>query len=222
MSWLRIASRIAIAGWVVTWGGIALRGADERVPLAHQQAPRPESAAPMFAHSDDCQACHNNLTSPAGEDVSIGVAWRGSIMANAARDPYFHASLRRELIDHPSAASEIEDECARCHLPMAQRVAEASGARGEVFRWLPGAARDLRLGPDRPRSGWHQLHGLPSDQQRRPWKRLELQRQIHHDAAARRWRPRGDWTARARGRSEARDALGHRIRANAGAAHPRV
>ena len=29
----------------------------------------------------------------------------------------------------------------RCHLPMAQRVAEASGARGEVFRWLPGAAR---------------------------------------------------------------------------------
>ncbi len=141
MSWLRIALRTAIAGWVVTWGGIALRGADERVPLAHQQAPRPESAVPMFAHSDDCQACHNNLTSPAGEDVSIGVAWRGSIMANAARDPYFHASLRRELIDHPSAASEIEDECAGCHLPMAQRVAEASGARGEVFRWLPGAAR---------------------------------------------------------------------------------
>ena len=140
MSWLRIALRTAIAGWVVTWGGIALRGADER-PLAYQQAPRPESAVPMFAHSDDCQACHNNLTSPAGEDVSIGVAWRGSIMANAARDPYFHASLRRELIDHPSVASEIEDECAGCHLPMAQRVAEASGARGEVFRWLPGAAR---------------------------------------------------------------------------------
>mgnify|MGYP006149837489 CR=1 FL=1 len=33
-----------------------------------------------FDTADRCIACHNGMTTPAGEDVSIGVAWRASMM----------------------------------------------------------------------------------------------------------------------------------------------
>jgi hypothetical protein len=90
----------------------------------------------MFAASTECVACHNELMSPQGEDVSIGASWRGSIMANSARDPYFHAGVRRETMDHPSAAAAIEDECATCHLPAGQKIARAAGQHGQVFAHL--------------------------------------------------------------------------------------
>lgn len=93
----------------------------------------------MFAPSTDCLACHNNLVAPTGEDVSIGAAWRGTIMANAARDPYVHASVRREMADHPSRAEDIEDECAACHMPAAHKVAHAAGRKAQFFSHLLSA-----------------------------------------------------------------------------------
>ena len=91
----------------------------------------------MFAVSSECLACHNNLVAPTGEDVSIGASWRGSIMANSARDPYVLASVRREILDHPSLAAEIQDECAACHMPASQKAARAAGGHGRVF-WQDG------------------------------------------------------------------------------------
>ena len=82
-------------------------------------------------------ACHNSLQSAAGEDISIGTAWRASMMANSSRDPYWQAAVRRETIDHPKAADEIEDECAVCHMPMARTTAAARQQRGQVFTHLP-------------------------------------------------------------------------------------
>ena len=86
-------------------------------------------------------ACHNGMTNASGDDVSIGVAWRATMMANSSRDPYWQASVRRETMDHPKAAREIEDECSVCHMPMARTAAHASGAAGKVFAHLPVAAR---------------------------------------------------------------------------------
>lgn len=100
---------------------------------AQSQLPAPAAAIPnahsasLFVHSDNCVACHNNLATASGEDVSIGTAWRSTIMANSARDPYFHASVRREAIDHPQHAAQIEDECATCHVPIARNDAHAAG-----------------------------------------------------------------------------------------------
>ncbi len=91
----------------------------------------------MFRTSDQCMACHNSLTTPSGEDVSIGVSWRASMMANSSRDPYWQAGVRRETIDHPKAAAAIEDECASCHMPMSRTEAAVEGRRGEVFKHLP-------------------------------------------------------------------------------------
>ncbi len=96
-----------------------------------QQGRRP--AGPLFSSSDECLACHNNLTTTSGEDVSIGASWRGSMMANAARDPYFLASLRRETIDHASHAGDIQEECARCHVAAAQRTTSAAGGKVDVL-----------------------------------------------------------------------------------------
>src|SRR5437016_12408543 len=90
-----------------------------------------------FHTSDRCLACHNGLTTPSGKDISIGIDWRGSIMANSARDPYWQASVRRETIDHPESKSVIEDECAACHMPIARFEAKLNGQLGTVFAHLP-------------------------------------------------------------------------------------
>ena len=95
--------------------------------------PPPRTFAPPTAASPATRV------SPAtdGTDVSIGFDWRASMMANSARDPYFQAAVRREVIDHPEAAAEIEGECARCHMPMATVAALQAGGSGEVFANLP-------------------------------------------------------------------------------------
>ncbi len=101
-------------------------------PLAAKEKPQPS-----FQLSDRCIACHNGLTTPSGEDVSIGFAWRASIMANSARDPYWQASVRRETIDHPESGAAIEDECSVCHMPITRYEARLQGRSGQVFAHLP-------------------------------------------------------------------------------------
>jgi hypothetical protein len=91
----------------------------------------------LFVTSDHCMACHNGLVTATGEDVSIGVGWRGSMMANAARDPYWHAAVKRETLVHPTASAAIQNECSACHMPMMRFQANAEGHQGEVFSNLP-------------------------------------------------------------------------------------
>jgi hypothetical protein len=98
----------------------------------------------MFAPSTDCVACHNNLVTPGGEDVSIGASWRSTMMANSARDPYVQASVRRETIDHAGRADDIEDECATCHLPAAHKIAHAAGGKATIFAHVANAAVGAR------------------------------------------------------------------------------
>ncbi len=91
----------------------------------------------LFATSDKCMACHNGLVTKTGQDVSIGFNWQSSMMAHAAKDPYWQASVRRETLAHPNAKQSIEDECSACHMPMARYQAKASGQKGRVFANLP-------------------------------------------------------------------------------------
>ena len=102
------------------------------------------NAAELFRMGTACFSCHNNLVSPSGEDISIGSDWRASMMANSARDPYWQAAVRREIIDHPSAAARIEDECAACHMPMSRFEASAAGHLGKVFAHLPVGEKEER------------------------------------------------------------------------------
>lgn len=109
------------------------------------------AAVDLFQTSNTCIVCHNNLVTPSGESVSIGADWRGSMMANSARDPYWQAAVRREIIDHPGAQAAIEDECSICHMPMTTYPARAAGGMGQIFARLPigaSSAPDAALAAD--------------------------------------------------------------------------
>ena len=100
---------------------------------AAAQDPAPAASRPVFATSDQCIACHSNIVDDEGADISIGHAWRATMMANAARDPYWQAAVRRESMDNPGLQAAIEDTCSTCHMPMARTAARADGRMGEVF-----------------------------------------------------------------------------------------
>jgi hypothetical protein len=123
---------------------LALSGCLFLLPrLLWAQAPAEPSGrnvSSLFQTSDTCLACHNGLSTSSGEDVSIGFNWRASMMANSARDPYWQAAVRREILDHPSAQAAIEDECSKCHMPMTRFAANAAGGRGVIFGHLPAGA----------------------------------------------------------------------------------
>jgi hypothetical protein len=114
-------------------------------PPEPQVAPSAHAAVgPLFETADRCMACHNGVALTSGEDVSIGFDWRASMMANAARDPYWQAAVRREVTDHPQAREAIEDKCSTCHMPMARYEAHLGGGVGEVFANLPIGSVDGR------------------------------------------------------------------------------
>ncbi len=105
--------------------------ASERAQGPHEQIDRE-----LFQTSDRCMACHNTLSTSAGEDISIGFAWRPTMMANSARDPYWQAGVRRESIDHPESRAAIEEECSKCHMPMANTQSRFQKREPEVFSHL--------------------------------------------------------------------------------------
>jgi cytochrome c551/c552 len=126
----------------VATAGLALMVGLQTPAAARQARAAQAHAGVSFDTSDNCMACHNGLVSPEGEDVSIGVSWRASMMAHSSRDPYWQAAVRRETLDHPSKKAAIEDECSICHMPMARATAKAEGKEGQVFSLLPSAGGD--------------------------------------------------------------------------------
>jgi hypothetical protein len=114
------------------------------------QTSRPPTLAQMgalFQPSSQCMTCHNGLSTPGGEDVSFGTLWRPSMMAHAARDPYWHAGVRREVTDHPRAQAAIENECSRCHMPMAHVQTHALGLQQSVFANLAAPGTGVTADP---------------------------------------------------------------------------
>ncbi|MBE0686332.1 MAG: hypothetical protein IH585_10055 [Anaerolineaceae bacterium] len=96
-----------------------------------EQATTPESVAvleiDLFKPSSNCSACHQGMKDTLGNDVAINTEWQSSVMANAARDPYYLASVRMETKESPQFAEAIEEKCAICHAPMARLSNDATG-----------------------------------------------------------------------------------------------
>src|SRR2546422_9532720 len=90
----------------------------------------------LFQTSDRCFACHNGLSTSAGEDIPMGFPRRPTMMANAARDPYGKAGVRRERRHHRESKAPIEDECSKGHMPRARYQSKFQGREGEVFSRL--------------------------------------------------------------------------------------
>lgn len=76
-----------------------------------------------FTGSGKCAGCHGidpvgsaNMTSE-GIHVSPTEDWRGSIMANSAKDPLWRAKLEHEITVNPANAQELINKCTSCHAP---------------------------------------------------------------------------------------------------------
>ncbi|OJX40457.1 MAG: hypothetical protein BGO78_05530 [Chloroflexi bacterium 44-23] len=105
----------------------------------------------MFKASSNCAACHQGMKDSFGNDVSIYPEWQTSIMANAARDPYYFASVRMETKNSPQYAEAIEQKCATCHAPMA------------VFSNIASGEKSLLLGQQGILAPEHPLYELAVD-----------------------------------------------------------
>jgi hypothetical protein len=105
--------------------------------ISRPQTTASHSPADDFRSAERCANCHNKLKTPNGEDVSIGLLWSASLMANSARDPYWQGSVRRETLDHPESGAVIQNECSRCHMPVQSLVDQAQNRPTELFSRLP-------------------------------------------------------------------------------------
>ena len=86
-----------------------------------------------FSGSGQCSTCHDGLSDDAGNDISIASDWSSSMMANAARDPYWMAKVASEMDRHPLLEEILADTCTRCHAPMANETARKDGTTIALF-----------------------------------------------------------------------------------------
>lgn len=108
----------------ITWSASALRTQDE--PQAEVDR--------VFLTSEVCSRCHDAspdaeaLWNELGQDASPHGTWKASVMASSFVDPYWRASLERELGVAPEEERGARLElCTRCHAPMAVHEARLQG-----------------------------------------------------------------------------------------------
>jgi hypothetical protein len=116
----------------------------EEVPESQLiETPRPFSPASgglltsdnndLFATAGKCVVCHQNNLDEVGNDVSNGEYWRSTMMANAAKDPYYLAGVSINVARYPEFGPVIEAKCNTCHMPMAHFSDRAQGQQGLIF-----------------------------------------------------------------------------------------
>ncbi len=107
-----------------TWIGLT----GDRAPAL---PPQSIGSSNHFVTAEACAQCHSQgngvLRDAKGRDVAPVSQWRASMMANAARDPFYLATFSQELVHRPAATRPIESLCARCHAPAAVFDLEADG-----------------------------------------------------------------------------------------------
>ena len=87
-----------------------------------------------FLPSTRCAGCHGKDSmgmSNVNEDlidVNLYDRWSPSMMANAARDPFWRAKVSHEKLINPAHALDLEDKCTSCHAPMGSYNAHFNGA----------------------------------------------------------------------------------------------
>ena len=113
-----LAAEIPTGGvnYLAYWQADALKASQN--PFAG--VPLPQERGMLFSGSGACASCHRNMKDEAGTDVSNDSLWRSTLLANAARDPYWRATVRSEVNQAPQITEVIQQKCATCHMPMAE------------------------------------------------------------------------------------------------------
>lgn len=77
----------------------------------------------LFPTARTCGGCHgkdpngNAMVTADGTDVNIYDDWRSTMMANAARDPFWRAKVSHEILVNPAHSLALQDKCTSCHAP---------------------------------------------------------------------------------------------------------
>lgn len=95
---------------------------------------QPRTLATPLAPAERCTECHAGGTSASGERYMAGDTWVASMMANAARDPLFLATLTVAEQDAPG----IGTVCLRCHTPSGYTAGRATPGNGSALDGLEG------------------------------------------------------------------------------------
>ncbi len=97
---------------------------------------------PAVQPSSVCSLCHSNaprasaMRDGEGRAIAPFDLWRGTMMANSARDPVWRAAVSAEVAATPSRRTEIEETCLRCHAPMARQAGLEDHGTGSLLHVL--------------------------------------------------------------------------------------
>lgn len=117
-------------------------------------APAKTTTTDRFATHDPCAQCHYAgpdtavMHDAAGGDMSPVYLWQSSMMAFAARDPYYLAIFGQELIGHASQKDFIETTCTRCHGPAGSVEHEQTGGHLTYDSLVGGDGKEANLARD--------------------------------------------------------------------------
>ncbi|MFT5263170.1 MAG: hypothetical protein ACI8YQ_001910 [Polaribacter sp.] len=123
--------------------GMALMPLNNEVRAYHSEAElhsfrkasvmSPVDSSQYFPTSAHCNGCHSTdpqgfaMHDNDGNDVNMYDDWAASMMANAARDPFWRAKVSHETLTHPAFKAETEDKCTTCHAPMGNYTSKYHG-----------------------------------------------------------------------------------------------
>jgi len=126
------------AGFALAAGACLVAAAGEataaprnaRSTWVNRKMPAPQQTyEDNFVTSLVCANCHsnapaaNNLRDEKGNGVAPFDLWQATMMANAARDPFYRAVVSAEVMANPGRKAAIEADCLKCHAPMAMTQA---------------------------------------------------------------------------------------------------
>ncbi len=132
------AASAAGCGWALA---VSLAGLLSPQSATAQLAPGtpPGSLVHPLEPVSACRTCHSGLTTASGESYGAHDTWAPSMLANAARDPLFLATVTVAEQDAPG----ISARCYRCHSPTAfQNGHAASGMLDRAVGDLDGVHCD--------------------------------------------------------------------------------
>lgn len=84
----------------------------------------PDVNGHYFVTSGICENCHGHdpngigLVDAMGRDINMADDWKSTMMANAAKDPFWRAQVSHEVLTNPSLQTVTEDKCLQCHAPL--------------------------------------------------------------------------------------------------------
>jgi hypothetical protein len=105
---------------------------ENNVTFANAVLYSPSFVSEHFSGSQNCASCHDGIVD-GSSDVSIVKAWQSTMMANAAIDPLWRAKVASEVKRNPTYKDAIEQECSRCHTPMATVEADFASEPVTLF-----------------------------------------------------------------------------------------